>query len=61
MKTLNALDRFASINKSFSKDLSINQYPSNADTPWGRGYTVYGGQTIKGEQVHGQEARMIDD
>ena len=48
LKTLNVLDRFASVNKSIKKQLSIDQYPSNSDTPWGRAYRIYGNDKIQG-------------
>jgi hypothetical protein len=44
---VSAVAQWASINKQFTKDLSLSEYPLNAQTPWGSGYTMYNGSDIQ--------------
>ena len=49
-KSLDTLKSFTTVDKSLSEQLSFNQYPSNADSPFGAGraYNIYESGGITG-------------
>lgn len=48
LKALNTLDRFTTVDKSLTEVIEVNEYPSNVESPWGRGYSIYDDDYIKG-------------
>lgn len=49
LRALDTLDRFASVNKTLSEEVSFDQYPTNANTKWGSASTIYSGDSMQGE------------
>ncbi|KAK3621761.1 hypothetical protein LTR56_009720 [Elasticomyces elasticus] len=47
LKTLDIIDRFLSVDKSLSETLSVNEYPSSANSPRGKAYSIYSDDKVQ--------------